>query len=143
MSVIGEKRMKTKIFFIAMLCLMLVSLQGVMLVNAKMGSITFHVFKDLDDDKMFDANEPSPPWAVVNLKKQDGINRFRFVVFSGGVTYRFVLYPYDYHLFANYFRCPEGLGVEDWSYEGTLRLDKENMGSVVYVPLNYTFTPGP
>jgi hypothetical protein len=110
---------------------------------SKMGSITFHVFKDLDNDKMFDANEPSPLWAVVNLKKEGGINRFRFVVFSGVVTYRFVLYPYNYHLFANYFYCPLGLGVEDWTYDGTLRLDENNIGSTVYVPLNYTYTPGP
>jgi hypothetical protein len=135
--------MKTKTFVIALLCLMLVFIQGAMLVNAKMGSIKFHFFKDLDNDKVFDANESSPPWLVVNLKKEGGINRFRFVVFSGVVAYRFVLYPYDYHLFANYFRCPEGLGVEDWSYEGTLHLDEENRGSIVYVPLNYTFTPGP
>src|SRR5512136_1636597 len=99
--------MRTKAFGIATLCLMLVSIQGAMLVNAKIGSITFHVFKDIDGDQMFDEDEPSPSWAVVNLKKQSGcpffmFNRFRLALGSGDVTYRFVSYPCDYRLVAHY-----------------------------------------
>ncbi len=135
--------MKITIIFTALVCLALISLQGAMPVTAKIGRVTFHVFKDVDNDRMLDANETSPPWAVVNLKKQGGMSRVRCAVFSGDVTYRFVFYPNEYHVYVDYFRSPEGLGVEDWSFDGTLRLDEETIGSVIYIPLNYSFTPGP
>jgi hypothetical protein len=140
--------MKTRIFFIAMLCLMLVSLQGAMLVNAKMGSITFHVFKDMDDDKMFDANESSPPWTVIKLKMQGNypifyflFNRLRLVGGSGDVTCRFIRYPCDYHLVAHYEYSPDGLGMEFWYYESPLHLDAENIGSTIYIPLKGGYVP--
>ena len=138
--------MKTKIFFIAILFLMLVFLQDAMLVNAKMGSISFHVFKDVDYDQIFDANEPSPPWAIINLKKQSGspffiFNRLRLALGSGEVTFRFAQYPCDYQLVAHY-ECTVGYVVwEDWTYKGTIHLDEKNIGSTVYVPLYGTGGP--
>jgi len=138
--------MKTKTFVIAMLCLMLVSLQGAMLVNAKMGSITCHVFKDVDDDQIFDANEPSPPWAIINLKKQSVspffiFNRLRLARGSGDVTYRFVPYPCDYRIVAHYEYSPDGAGMESWSYKGLLHLDEENIGSTIYIHLKGGYVP--
>ncbi len=138
--------MKTKIFVIALLCLMVVSIQGAMVVNAKMGSITFHVFKDMDYDKVFDEGEPSPPWTIINLKKQSGspffmFNRLRLALGSGEVTYRFAQYPCDYQLVAHYERNIDYILWEDWTYEGILHLDEKNIGSIVYVPLNGTGGP--
>ncbi len=138
--------MKTKIFVIALLCLMLLSLQCVMLVNGKMGSITFHVFKDMDYDKVFDEGEPSPPWAVVNLKKQSGspffmFNRLRLALGGGEVTYRFAQYPCDYRLVAHYECTPGYVVWEDWTYKGTIHLDEKNIDSTVYVPLYGTGGP--
>jgi hypothetical protein len=140
--------MKTKIFFIAMLCLMLVFLQGVMLVNAKMGSITFHVFKDLNRNQVFDTDEPSPPWAIVKLKMQGDhpffwfmVNRVRLVGGIGDVTYRFVQYPCYYRLVADYYYSPDGLGTYFWNYEGILHLDENNIGTTIYIPLKGGYVP--
>lgn len=138
--------MKTKTFIIVTLCLMLVSLQGAMLVNAKMGSITFHVFKDFDDDKVFDANESSPPWAIIKLKKQSGFqffmfNRLRLALGSSEVTYRFIQYPCDYHLVAHYEYSPGGAGMEFWYYESPLHLDEGNIESTIYIPLKGGYVP--
>lgn len=138
--------MKTKTFVIALLCLMLVSIQGAMLVNAKMGSITFHVFKDLDRDLVFDAGEPSPPWAIVRLKMQGDCpfpwfkwNRTRIIGDRGDVTYRFVWYPCDYRLVANYVWWE--IGSDFWTYDGILRLDEKNIGTKLYIPLTEYYIP--
>ena len=140
--------MKTKIFLIVMLCLMLLALQGAMLVNAKMGSITFHVFKDIDDDKVFDTNEPSPPWTVIKLKTQCNFpifyflfNRIILVGGSGDVTCRFIRYPCDYHLVANYWYSPDGTGTELWYYESSLCLDENNIGTKIDIPLKGGYVP--
>ena len=141
--------MKTKTFIIALLCFMLVSLQGAMLVNAKMGSITFHVFKDYNKNGIQDANEHSPPITIVKLKTQGDspffwfmANRVRLVGFSGDATYRFVTYPCDYLLVAHYeYILPAGIGLEIWHYGDFLHLDETNIGSKLYVPLNGTYVP--
>jgi len=134
--------MKTKIFVIALLCFMVISIQGAMLVTAKMGRITFHVFKDLNRNQVFDTDETSPPWAIVKLKMQDDypffwfmVNRVRLVVGSGDVTYRFVQYPCDYRLVADYYYSPDGLGMYFWKYDGILHLDENNIGTKIYIPL--------
>jgi hypothetical protein len=138
--------MKTKACVFVLLCCTVLSLQGAMLVNAKIGSVTVHVFKDLDDDKMFDENEPSPPWAIIKLKNQNGcpffmFNRFRLALGSGDVTYRFVQYPCDYRLVAHYEYSPGGAGMEFWYYESPLHLDEENIESKVYIPLKGGYVP--
>ena len=140
--------MKTKTFVIALLCLMLVSIQGAMLVNAKMGSITFHVFKDLNDNKVFDADEPSPPWAIVKMKMQKDpffwfmANRVKLMIRTGNVTYRFVLYPCDYRLVADYSCQPlPGMGAEFWTYDSPLHLDEKNIGTKLYIPLHGYYIP--
>lgn len=137
--------MKTKTFVIALLCLMLVSIQGAMLVNAKMGRITFHVYKDLDNDKIFDANEPSPPITKVHFKIQDSnscYNRVRFVGFRGEVTFWLDPYPFDYRLTAQYdYPLNNGLGLMIWRFDGSLQVNEENIRTIMYIPLTGAYIP--
>lgn len=137
--------MKIKTVIIALFCLMLVTLQGSMLVSAKMGHIRFHVFKDLDRDKVFDKNEPSPPITKIHFIIQDSnfhYSRFRLVGLRGDVTFWRVPYPFNYRLTAQYDHPrSDGLGLEIWGFDSSLPVNQENVRTTVYIPLTCSYIP--
>ena len=120
--------------------MVLVSVPGAMLVNAKIGSFTFHFYKDLDGDNLFDANEPSPSKTRVQLIPLSAIHpafwfRFinRYTDGNGEVAYRFVLYPRYYRLFAIYH---DPALDEYWTITVYgMSLGEEDLGSTSYWPM--------
>lgn len=112
---------------------------------SKIWSITFHVFEDLDRDKVFDENEPSPPITKVHFKIQDSnfrYSRFRLIGFRGEVTFWFVPYPFDYRLIVQHDDIlNNGLGIIVWRFDDSLQVNEGNIRSTIYIPLTGSYIP--
>ena len=120
--------MKTKTFAIILLCLMLVSIQGAILVSATRGSFTAHVFKDLNGNNVQDPDEPSTSKAVVSFYSPV---RVKLTNSNGEATFRFLPYPQPYNIAARYFSQNEY-----WFGVGGIFLIEGTLGWTTDVPLH-------
>jgi len=120
--------MKTKTFLVILLCLMLVSVSGAMLVNAKRGSFTAHVFKDLNENNVQDPDEPSVSKVLVSFFSPF---RVKLTNSDGDATFRFLPYPAGYYMVVRYFQSHES-----WLGVGGILLCEESLGWTTDVPLH-------
>lgn len=110
------------------------------------GSVKIHFYEDLDNDSVFDLDEPSPPLFIVRLKIVYPnlvfmINRFKIIGSGGNAIFRFIPYPAIYYLTAHYERVLYGVLWEFWQYNGLLTLDEDTMGTQINLPIRHFGVP--
>jgi hypothetical protein len=114
--------------------------------GVKRGTVKIHFYEDLDNDSVFDPNEPSPPIFIVHLKTQYlnlsfMVNRFKIIGCRGNAIFRFIPYPAIYNLTAHFERNIEGIMTEGWIYNGILNLNEDLMGTQIYLPIRHYIIP--
>jgi hypothetical protein len=114
--------------------------------GVKRGTVKIHFYEDLDNDSVFDSNEPSPPLFIVHLKTQDSnlsfmVNRFKIIGCRGNAIFRFIPYPAIYNLTAHFERNIAGIMTEGWVYNGILNLKEDLMGTQIYLPIHHFIIP--
>jgi len=119
---------------------------GIELLSIKRGSVKIHFYEDLDNDSVFDIDEPSPPLFIVHLKTQDSnlspmINRIKIIGCRGNVIFRFMPYPAMYSLTAHYERVLYGILWEFWQYNDLLNLNEDIMGTQINLPISHFAVP--
>lgn len=110
------------------------------------GIVKIHFYEDLDNDSVFDLDEPSPPLFIVRLKIVYPnlvfmINRFKIIGGGGTVIFRFIPYPAVYYLTAHYERVLYDVLWEYWQYNGLLILDEDTMGTQINLPIRHFGLP--
>jgi hypothetical protein len=116
--------------------------------GVKRGTVRIHFYEDLDNDSVFDNNEPSPPLFIVYLKTQDSnpgsmISRIKIIGCRGNALFRFVPLPANYNLTARYQHDPFGMGImtEIWMYSGEVYLNESVMRNTLYLPIRHIIIP--
>jgi hypothetical protein len=112
----------------------------------KRGIVKIHFYEDLDNDSVFDTNEPSPPFLFIHLKNQYPshslmISRFKIIGGSGNVLFRFIPYPAVYNLTADYARNLYGCMTELWIYSDIINLNEDMVGTRIYLPIHHFIMP--
>jgi hypothetical protein len=119
---------------------------GIETFVVKRGSVKIHFYEDLDNDSVFDTNEPSPPLLVIYLKNQYPshslmINRFKIIGGKGNAIFRFIPYPSVYNLTAQFQRNLYDIMTEIWIYTGILNLTEDKIGVQIYLPIHHFAMP--
>jgi len=114
--------------------------------GVKRGTVRIHFYEDLDNDSVFDSNEPSPPLFIVHLKTQDSnpgfmINRIKIIGCRGDAIFRFVSYPAVYNLSGHIEYSYEGIVTYFWIYDGRVNLSEELIGTQINLPLRHFMIP--
>ena len=114
--------------------------------GVKRATVKIHFYEDLDNDSVFDLDEPSPPLFIVRLKIVYPnlvfmINRFKIIGTGGNAIFRFIPYPAIYYLTAHYERVLYGVLWEFWQYNGLLTLDEDIMGTQINLPIRHFGVP--
>jgi hypothetical protein len=110
----------------------------------KRGAVKIHFYEDLDDDNIFDTNEPSPPILKVQLKTQNPVvNRIKLIGFRGNAIFRFLPCPDTYYLNAYFQHDYGGMGImtEIWYYTGKVYLSEDVMGTLINLPIEHYVGP--